>query len=102
MFVLTLWSTRALLVLAPPLLALELAMVALAIKEGWLRQKVRGWAWLWRNRRRVLARRRVVQREKLVPDRVWMRVLTDRLDTPLVALPAGPRAVLNGLMRAYW
>jgi GT2 family glycosyltransferase len=102
MFVLTLWSARALLVLGPPLLALELAMVALAIKEGWLREKVRGWAWLWRHRRRVLARRRLVQREKLVPDRTWMRVLTDRLDTPLIQLPTGIKTVLNGLMRTYW
>jgi GT2 family glycosyltransferase len=102
MFVLTLWSARALLVLGPPLLALELAMVALSIKERWLRHKVRGWGWLWRNRRRVLARRRLVQREKLVPDRVWMRVLTDQLDTPLIRLPTGIQTVLNGLMRTYW
>ena len=102
MFVLTLWGPRALLVLAPPLLALELAMVAMAIKEGWLRHKIRGWYWLLRNSGRVWARRRMVQREKLVPDRDWMRVLTDRLDTPLVPLPGGLKGVLNGLMRAYW
>ena len=36
-----------------------------------------------------MARRRLVQREKVVPDRVWMRVLTDRLDTPLVPCRAG-------------
>lgn len=101
-FVLTLWGTRALIVLAPPLLALELAMTVLAIKEGWLPQKTRGWAWLWRHRRQIRARRRLVQREKTVPDRVWMRVLTDRLDTPLVPLPTGLKTVLNALMRAYW
>jgi len=102
MFVLTLWGPRALLVLAPPLLALELAMVAMAIKEGWLRHKIRGWYWLVRNSDRVLARRRMVQREKIVPDRDWMRVLTDQLDTPLVPLPGGLKGLLNGLMRAYW
>lgn len=101
-FVLTLWSARALAVLAPALIALELAMAALAIKDGWLRQKVRGWGWLLRNWRRVLARRRVVQREKTVPDRVWMRILTDELDTPLVNLPPAVRGPLNALMRLYW
>jgi hypothetical protein len=77
-------------------------MVALAVKEGWLRQKARGWSWLVRNRRMLRSRRRAVQRDKLVPDRVWMGVLTDRLDTPLISLPGPVRGPLNGLMRAYW
>jgi hypothetical protein len=77
-------------------------MVALAVKDGWLKQKARGWAWLWSNRRQVLARRQVVQRERLVPDREWMRMLTDQLDTPLVALPPAVRTPLNLAMRGYW
>jgi GT2 family glycosyltransferase len=102
MFVATLWSTRALVVLAPPLLGLELGMVALALREGWIREKLRGWGWLWRNRRVVLERRRLVQGERMVPDRVWMRMLTDRLDTPLVSLPNAVRGPLNAAMRLYW
>lgn len=102
MFVATLWSARALVVLAPPLLALELGMVVLALREGWIREKVRGWAWLWRHRREVLARRRLLQRERTVPDREWMRVLTDQLDTPLVSLPGAVRRPLNAVMRLYW
>lgn len=101
-FLLTLWSWRALVLLAVPLLGLELAMTTLAIKQGWLRHKVRGWTWLVRNHRTVRARRRLVQREQVVPDRVWMRVLTDRLDTPLVPIPNVVRGPLNRLMRAYW
>jgi GT2 family glycosyltransferase len=100
MFVATLWSARALLVLAPALAGLELAMVLLALKEGWLRDKLRGWAWLWRHRKHVRARRRALQRERTVADRQWMRLLTARVDTPLVAVPA--RRPLNALMDAYW
>jgi GT2 family glycosyltransferase len=102
MFVSTMWGWRALVLLGPALVGLELGMVALAVKDGWLKQKARGWAWLWRNRRQVLARRRVVQRERLVPDREWMRMLTDQLDTPLVALPPAVRTPLNVAMRGYW
>jgi hypothetical protein len=102
MFLLTLWGPRALIVLGPPLFALELAMTALSIKEGWFKHKLRGWTWLIRNWRKVWARRRLVQRERTVPNRQWMAVLTDQLDTPLVPLPSGLRGVLNGLMRAYW
>jgi GT2 family glycosyltransferase len=101
-FISTLWSWRALLLLSPALLGLELGMFALAVKDGWVRQKVRGWGWLWRNRRTVLDRRRVVQDEKTVPDRVWMRVLTDQLNTPLVDLPGAVRGPLNRVMHLYW
>lgn len=100
MFVATLWGRRALVLLAPALVGLELGVVLLAARQGWLRDKVRGWGWLWRHRRHVLDRRRALQRERTVPDREWMRVLTDRLDTPLVRVPALP--VLNAVMSAYW
>jgi GT2 family glycosyltransferase len=99
-FVSTLWSARALVLLGPPLLALEVAMVLLAAKQGWLRDKVRGWGWLWRHRRELWARRRLVQGERVVPDREWMRLLTARIDTPLVQVPL--RGPLNALMDAYW
>jgi GT2 family glycosyltransferase len=100
MFVATLWSGRALLLLSPALLSLEAAMVALAIKEGWLREKVRGWTWLVQHRHQVLARRRLVRSQAIVADREWMRVLTDRLDTPLVNPPGV--AFFNGVMSRYW
>lgn len=100
MFVATVWSTRALLLLAAPLVGLELAMVALAARQGWLRDKLRGWGWLWRHRRDILDRRRVVQRERVAADRDWMRLLTARIETPLVQVPA--RGAVNALMAAYW
>lgn len=101
-FVSTLWSGRALILLAPPLLGLELAMVALAVKDGWLKQKVRGWGWLWTHRGMLWQRRRQVQAEKTVSDRVWMRVLTDELNTPLVDVPKALQGPLNTLMHLYW
>jgi GT2 family glycosyltransferase len=102
MFVATLWGPRALLLLAPPLLALEVGMTLLALKQGWLRQKAAGWAWLWRHRRQVAARRRIVRAARRVRDREWMGVLTDTLDTPLIALPGLVQRPLNLAMRGYW
>ncbi len=101
LFLSTLWSARALVLLAPPLLALELAMLALGLKQGWGGAKVRGWGWMWRNLGHVRARRRQLRGERTVPDREWMRVLTDTLDAAAFALPVGTGA-LNALMRAYW
>jgi GT2 family glycosyltransferase len=102
MFVYTLWSWRALLLLAPPLAALELAMVLLAAKQGFLRAKVQGWAWLWNNRRDLRARRRLVRSTLTVSDREWMRVLSDTVDSDLIPIPTAVRTPLNALMRLYW
>lgn len=101
MLVVTTWSGRALFLLAPPLLALELAMVALGLKQGWAREKARGWAWLWRNRRHLRHRRRQLKAELSVPNRQWMSMLTPTLEPAAMDLPAGT-APLNALMRAYW
>jgi GT2 family glycosyltransferase len=100
MFVGTVWGSRSLALLGPPLLALELVMMLLAAKEGWLRDKLRGYGWLWRHRRHLRARRSSLQAERVTPDREWMRVLTDRFDTPLINPPGV--GVLNAAMSAYW
>jgi GT2 family glycosyltransferase len=101
MFVLTTWSVRALVVLAPLLLGLDAAMLLLAARQGWAREKVRGWQWLWQHRHHIRARRRELATERTVPDREWMGMLTDRLDTVAVALPAGT-GLLNALVHTYW
>jgi GT2 family glycosyltransferase len=100
MFVTTVWGGRALLLLGAPLVALEGVMLLLALKEGWLRDKLRGYGWLWKHRAHLRARRRELQAERQVPDREWMRVLTDRFDTPLINPPGV--GVLNAAMSAYW
>jgi GT2 family glycosyltransferase len=102
MFVTTLWSWRALLLLAPPLLALEVAMVALAAKQGFLTAKLRGWRWLWSNRRALRERRRLIRATLTVPDREWMRVLSDTVDSDLIPIPPAIRTPLNAAMRVYW
>jgi len=101
MFLATLWGWRALVLLSPALLGLELGMIALAAKQGWLGAKVRGWRWLAGHAGHIRRRRRLLQAERTVPNRVWMGILTDRLDPVAIELPAvtGP---LNTIMRAYW
>jgi GT2 family glycosyltransferase len=104
-FLATLWSPRALFFLAPGLLGLELGMVALSMKQGWFGDKVSGWKDVWKNRSSIMARRRAMRREQTVPDRVWMGMLTARLDTPLLKEIRVPQAVvstLNSVAAAYW
>lgn len=101
MFVATLWSGRSLLLLAPAFAGLELAMVLLAARQGWLREKARGWGWLWRHRAHLGDRRRALRAEARVPARTWMRVLTPRLTGEMVPVPAlaGP---VNAVLAVWW
>jgi GT2 family glycosyltransferase len=100
--VVTLWSWRGLVLLGPPLLALEAAMLVLAAKQGWLGGKVRGWLWLGRHIGHLRRRRRMLSAERAVPHRDWMSRLTPRLSTTAVVVPPAVLRPLNSVMTAYW
>jgi GT2 family glycosyltransferase len=97
----TLYERRTLAVLMPVLLALEVAVSLVALRQGWFRQKSAGWWWLWRHRDVVAARRRWVQASRRVPDRDLVGLLTGDFapgdSTGLVAPPP-----LRAASRGYW
>jgi GT2 family glycosyltransferase len=98
---LTVLETRTLLVLAPALLALEVAVTAVALREGWARQKAAGWWWLVRHRSWLVRRRAAVQRTRRAPDGVLVPLLAADLDPgPSVDVPRS--AVLSLASRVYW
>lgn len=100
-FVLTAYGPRMLALLALPLLAFELATTAVAVVQGWGRQKVRGWVWLVRHAGVVARRRRLVQGSRTTPDRDLVHLVTDTFDTQQVPLPAAA-APLQVLLRGWW
>src|SRR5205814_149816 len=79
----------------------EAGIVLVALRQGWLREKVRGWAWLVRNRAWLAAHRRETQALRRVDDRELARFLTPVFDPRMLELPAGV-AALNGLVSAWW
>lgn len=97
---LTLFSPRFLALVAGPMVALEVAMLAVAVKDGWARQKLKGWWWLLRHTALIRERRREVQAARTVPDRELVRLLTGDVapEVPELSVPAPLRAV----SRAYW
>lgn len=101
LFLLTCHERRTLALLAPPLLALEVAMLALAVAQGWGGGKAGGWWWLARHARWVRERRRLLQSERVVPDRELARLLTPELSTGALDLPAAV-SPLNALLRGWW
>ena len=100
-FVLTAFSARLLFLLAPVLLALEAGIVLVAWRQGWLREKTRGWAWLVRNGSWLAVHRRQTQALRHVGDRELERFLTPVLDPRMLELPSGV-AALNGLVSLWW
>ena len=100
-FLFTAYSARLLLLLAPVLLAVELGIAVLALRQGWLREKARGWAWLAGHGMWLNARRRQTQAARRVSDRQLARFLTPVLDPRMLELPPGVGA-LNGVVSAWW
>jgi GT2 family glycosyltransferase len=100
-FLLTTYSPRLLALLSPVLLSTELAMAAHAAREGWLRDKLRGWAWIARNARWVARQRRATQRVRRVSDRELAVLLTPTLSPAMIDLPSPARAA-NRVVEAYW
>jgi len=100
-FCLSAYSGRQLLLLSPILLATELGMVALAVKERWFRDKVAGWGWLVRNGKLVRRRRRATQSLRRVRDRDLAEHLTPTFSPGMLAVPA-PLRLANPVVRGYW
>lgn len=104
------YQARTLLLLAPLLIATELGILALALRDGWWREKLRAWASLLRGARRLRRHRARVQALRRVGDAELLERMTARLETPLLHSPlvvrAGPALdayrslVLSALRRA--
>jgi GT2 family glycosyltransferase len=100
-FLLSTYSPRLLALLSPVLLSTELAMVAHAAREGWLREKLRGWGWVVANGRWLARQRRATQRLRRLPDRELAGLLTATLSPAMIDLPGAARAA-NRAVEAYW
>jgi GT2 family glycosyltransferase len=100
-FVLSSFSPRMLFLLAPVLASVEVGMLALAVKEGWGRDKVAGWRWLARNAGWLRRHRRETQGMRLVRDRELARYLSPVVAPGMIPVPRPVRAV-NPFVARYW
>jgi len=101
LFVLTLYERRTLLLLAPALLALEGLILAVAVRQGWGHQKVRGWWWLLKNRGEICERRRTNQAVRRIDDAGLAHLLTGDF-APAAETGMLPPGAARRLSRLYW
>lgn len=100
-FVLTTYEASTLALLGLPLLAFELALLVVAWRQGWAREKLRGWGWLLRHLPYLRARRRRVAAARTVGDDVLRDLLTTTLNPAQLPLPTLARP-LELLLQAWW
>jgi GT2 family glycosyltransferase len=98
---LTVYEARTLGLLVLPLLALEAAVLVVAVRQGWWRQKVGGWWWLLSHGPTVRRRRAEVQRDRLRTDAVLAPVLTACFSPGPTTGFSAPR-VLTLLSQGWW
>jgi hypothetical protein len=100
-FVLSAYSPRLLVLVSPVLVATELGMLAQAAREGWLRDKLRGWAWCVQHARWLARERSATQRLRRVPDSQLVGLLSGVIAPAMIPVPRAVRAA-NPLVAAYW
>lgn len=99
--VLTVYSSRTLLLLSPALLGVELLLLGAATAQGWLPAKLSGYRWLVKNAGLIRTRREQVQRERLRSDAQLTWLFSARFSpTNLGSVPGLP--ILNALLAVYW
>jgi hypothetical protein len=102
------WSTLIrnypgplLVLLAPFLVALEVALFAVAMREGWLGQKLRSWGDLLRWAPRLRQERREIAASRRVTPAVFSGYLTPDLDSPFIP-PFARGRFATAVLRGYW
>jgi N-acetylglucosaminyl-diphospho-decaprenol L-rhamnosyltransferase len=98
--VLSVYPVALLAVLAPALLAGELALLLVAAREGWLRAKLRAQAATICGLAATLRRRRAVQRTRRISAVELADRLTSSLDSPYLAGATSPAIQLSQAL--YW
>jgi GT2 family glycosyltransferase len=91
-----------LLALLPVLLLFELALLPVAARGGWLREKLRAQASVLVRLPTLLRRRVRVQRTRTIGPAAFAALLTAELDSPYLPSGGGALAPLIAAQRLYW
>jgi N-acetylglucosaminyl-diphospho-decaprenol L-rhamnosyltransferase len=95
------YPAALLALLAPGLLATELALLAVAVSGGWLPQKLGAWGDTLGSLPRLLRQRRGIQAKRKLGASEFARALTADLESPYLGA-AGRSPLLRTLLRGYW
>lgn len=100
--VLSTYPTALLVLVMPAMLLTELALYAVALRGGWLRQKLRAQFDVLRCTGWTLRRRREIAATRTLPTAEFARLLGPGLDSPYLTLPSGIGGLVAAGLHAYW
>jgi GT2 family glycosyltransferase len=95
------YPAALLALLAPALVATELALVPVSLAGGWFGQKLLAWGDVLRWAPKLLCERRGIQSQRAIGAGEFARGLTAELESPYLGGAGRSRALRLGL-RAYW
>ncbi len=98
---LTCFSTRHLVAVAPLAVAIEIGLLAMAFRQGWAREKVRAWRWVWSHRAQIAARRRQVQAAWTGDEARLLDLLSTSM-SPANMDDGRPPAIAERIVTVYW
>jgi GT2 family glycosyltransferase len=99
--ILSTYPRPLLLLLAPALAAAEIALLAVAVRGGWLRAKLRANVSVLRELGQILERRRAVQRTRVIGADDFANALSADVESPYLG-PMARQPALVAAQRAYW
>ena len=99
--VLTVFPTPVLGLVSPMLIAFEMALLIVAARSGWGRQKLKGYAWLLKHARQIAMRRRAVQVDRAISANRFAHLLAARIEPQMMGELPG-LAVANSVLAGYW
>jgi GT2 family glycosyltransferase len=104
LFLLKHYGLRSLVLLSPVLLAYECAQLVIVVKKGWIREWARAVGWIVRQFPTVLAKRRIVQSTRKLPDREWFSdgPIPFRAELASGRLELAGRRALDLISGCYW
>ena len=100
-FILTAYSARTLVLLAPVLIPFEVALTILFLLKGLTGVQLRCIGRIWRGRSEVMATRRTIQGARQARDTAYLDASGFSGGGPLASLGSVGRAI-NGVFAAYW
>jgi GT2 family glycosyltransferase len=104
LFLLKNYSLKTLFLLSPVLLLYECAQLVIVIKKGWIREWARAIGWLVTSLPTILAKRRIVQGTRRVPDRSFITggPVPFRPELIATSLERVAKGALDAVVGAYW
>ena len=85
----------------PMIILTEPMFLALALMQGWGRQKLRSWAWLVRHRKLIRTMRRSIQATREISEAEFARLFVDKIEPPMIESPPG-MSIVNQVLARYW